>query len=224
MRLTELTIRSLEDKSSQVRKNCIALLTKLILTHPYGMHGGELSLSDWQDKFDALERELTALDLPSVEEAAALAEARELMRDNDDEGPDQETSEANGTEDDGGETPRPSDRSDGDASEDEDATPRKSDAATGTERKQKRRSRKSGIDIAAADQSQMLAQVDQETLMRLRLTKKYYSDAIGFVQQLERAVDVIADLLASTVKSEVLEAMEFFKVASQYKLEAADVS
>ncbi|KAM0787854.1 hypothetical protein ACM66B_003907 [Microbotryomycetes sp. NB124-2] len=211
MRLAELTIRSLEDKSSQVRKNCISLLTKLVLTHPFGMHGGELSLSDWQERLSRVEQGLKGLDLPSVEEAAALEEARELMRDSDDE---RDEANEDREKDDAGE--KTVDQTQDDS--DDEPTPQKISSSLST----KRKPRKSGIEMAAADQSVALNQVDQETLTRLRLTRTYYLDAITFINLLEKAVDVVVDLLASTVKSEVLEAVEFFKVASQYKVEAAE--
>ncbi|SCV74340.1 BQ2448_6772 [Microbotryum intermedium] len=220
-RLTELTIRSLEDKSSQVRKNCIALLTKLILTHPYGrMHGGELEMSEWRTRYEALEKELKVLDLPGVEEAAALAEARQLMADSDDEQEQEEGVEA-GDEPTGEDGEDATDDEDGESSDSEGSPkPRKKKQAKSTVRARPRNS--DGIDLAAADQSEILQRVDEDTLTRLRLTKCYYSDAITFIEQLDRAMDTVADLLASTVKSEVLEAMEFFKTASQYKVETAE--
>ena len=36
-------VDALEDKASGVRKNAVALLERLVLTHPYGMYGGFLS-------------------------------------------------------------------------------------------------------------------------------------------------------------------------------------
>ncbi|SGY44625.1 BQ5605_C001g00183 [Microbotryum silenes-dioicae] len=217
-RLTELTIRSLEDKSSQVRKNCIALLTKLILTHPYGrMHGGELEMSEWRARYEALEKELKVLDLPGVEEAAALAEARKLMADSDDE----QENENEEHQQAGEEGEEASGDDDGESSDsDGPPKPRKEKLAKEVVRARPRKS--DGIDPAAADQTEILQRVDEDTLTRLRLTKRYYSDAITFIEQLDRAMDTVADLLASTVKSEVLEAMEFFKTASQYKVETAE--
>ncbi|ORY92830.1 non-SMC mitotic condensation complex subunit 1-domain-containing protein [Leucosporidium creatinivorum] len=221
MKLTDLTIRSLEDKSSQVRKNCISLLTKLILTHPYGMHGGELCLSEWQARYKALEDELKVLDLPAVEEAEAMREARELMED-----PVEEEAEGEGEGEDEDKENEPTEEDEGEDSDGSDlaATPKKRhprNSTGGAKSRASRGPRPSALDLAGADQSQLLAQVDQDTLTRLRLTKKYYADAIAFIEQLTRGMDVVEDLLASTVKGEVLEAMEFFKVASQYKIEAA---
>ena len=43
----ELAARSLEDKSSNVRRNAIKLLGKLVSTHPFSvMHGGQLSYNE----------------------------------------------------------------------------------------------------------------------------------------------------------------------------------
>ncbi|MCJ1310030.1 Condensin complex subunit [Agyrium rufum] len=58
----ELCVRSLEDKSSNVRRNAIKLLGKLISTHPFSvMHGGQLSAKEWRDRLFAVESELDAL-------------------------------------------------------------------------------------------------------------------------------------------------------------------
>lgn len=213
-RLTDLTIRSLEDKSSSVRKNCLALLTKLILTHPYGrMHGGELSMTDWSERYEALGKELEKLDLPSVEEAEARAAAIELMREDEDE-PMEAIPE--GDED----AEEEDEEEEEESGDDDDPQPKKPKKSSPTKKKPRK---SDGIDLAAASQSDKLATVDGDTLNRLRLTKQYYADAIGFISQLDRAMSLIADLIASKVKSEVLEAMEFFKVAYEYKIEAADV-
>src|ERR1700712_4385618 len=62
----ELAARSLEDKSSNVRRNAIKLLGCLIKTHPFSiMHGGELSYQDWNSRLDAVDVELNALKPPA---------------------------------------------------------------------------------------------------------------------------------------------------------------
>ncbi|KAI5475738.1 hypothetical protein MNV49_000900 [Pseudohyphozyma bogoriensis] len=226
-KLTELTIRSLSDKSSQVRKNCISLVTKLILTHPYGrMHGGELGMEEWRVRYDELVKELAPLDLVSVEEAEALARARELMGDEDEEGEglekvaEEEEEDVKPVVEKEGEEKEEEEEEDGAGSEtDEESRPKLSKK----DREKKKARRSEGMDLASADRDKILASVDQDTLTRLRLTKKYYADAIVFIEQLDRASEVISDLVASTVKSEVLEAMEFFRVAHQYKLESAEI-
>lgn len=58
-KVANLAIRCLEDKASLVRKNAIKLLTKLISTHPYGiMHGGELSIKEWEKRLNKAEEDL----------------------------------------------------------------------------------------------------------------------------------------------------------------------
>ena len=42
--------------------------------------------------------------------------------------------------------------------------------------------------------------------------------------QIEGAKEILSDLLVSTSKAEVLESMEFFRVADVYQMECAEVS
>ena len=205
LELTTLAVRSLHDKAATVRKNCLALLTRLVLTHPYGrLHGGELALEEWQDRLNKLDEELKVLDLPDEAEI----EARRLMEDVAEE-----------TEEDAAQEEE-EEEADPDQSVDSTAEPPLKNKAP--PREKKRAPRRSMLDLAAADQSTALAQVDSDTLQRLRLTKAYYTDAITFIEALELAMDTVTELLASSVKSEVLEAIEFCKVAKEYKLEAAE--
>ena len=64
----ELATQSLEDKSSNVRRNAIKLLGKLVSTHPFGvLHGGQLSHKDWNARLQTCEEELNALN-PQAEQ------------------------------------------------------------------------------------------------------------------------------------------------------------
>ena len=61
----ELAARSLEDKSSNVRRNAIKLLGKLVQTHPFAaMHGGLLTASEWNERLKMVEAEIKALEPP----------------------------------------------------------------------------------------------------------------------------------------------------------------
>ncbi|CCE63741.1 hypothetical protein TPHA_0F02610 [Tetrapisispora phaffii CBS 4417] len=54
-----LAIRSLEDKSSLVRRNSVKLLSKLLLTHPFsGLDGNQLILTNWKKLLDEAHNEL----------------------------------------------------------------------------------------------------------------------------------------------------------------------
>lgn len=55
----------------------------------------------------------------------------------------------------------------------------------------------------------------------LLMQKKYYSDAVKFVEQLDRVIPILTQLLSSTIKTEVFEVMDFFVDAHLYKLKSA---
>ncbi|KAG8878535.1 Condensin complex subunit [Tulasnella sp. 332] len=61
--MTTHVIAALQDKSSSVRRYAIALLTRLILTHPFGLlHGGPLNLTEWQGRYDVVKKELDEME------------------------------------------------------------------------------------------------------------------------------------------------------------------
>lgn len=70
--------------------------------------------------------------------------------------------------------------------------------------------------------SSQLSQQDLETLERLKLTHRYYADALQFIKTLSSSMPVLEDLLFSTNKAEALESMDFFRIAAEYKLPRAE--
>nr|POE47968.1 condensin complex subunit 1 [Quercus suber] len=63
----ELATRSLEDKSSNVRRNAMKLLGRLMATHPFAvLHGGLLSYREWSDRLESCEAEINTLKPPSA--------------------------------------------------------------------------------------------------------------------------------------------------------------
>src|SRR3989440_4376029 len=71
----ELATQSLQDKSSNVRRNAIKLIGKLVATHPFSiMHGGQLSYKEWSDRLEVVQTQLDALqpppDTPGLAETA----------------------------------------------------------------------------------------------------------------------------------------------------------
>ncbi|CAO2654450.1 Nn.00g111830.m01.CDS01 [Neocucurbitaria sp. VM-36] len=64
-KVAELAARSLEDKSSNVRRNAIKLLAKLVSTHPFtAFDGGLLSTKDWTQRLDDCEAQINTLQPP----------------------------------------------------------------------------------------------------------------------------------------------------------------
>ncbi|KAL8943261.1 MAG: hypothetical protein Q9216_001172 [Gyalolechia sp. 2 TL-2023] len=178
----QLAAQSLEDKSSNVRRNAIRLLGKLVSTHPFSvMHGGLLSYTEWNQRLQAAQAELNALKPPS--DSPGLAEK--------DGNPDNTV----------------------DTALLDDATVIEGEAkeiAPLTEDQKAALIKKAAEDAATT-----------EMMSRLQLTRKYYSEAIRFIEVLHDATPVVCQLLSSKNKSEVIEAMDFFVIIDAYKIEAA---
>lgn len=178
----ELAARSLEDKSSNVRRNAIKLLGKLVSTHPFSvMHGGQLSHMEWVERLQAVEAQLDALKPPSG--SPGLGENHHQAEETVD----------SALLDDATTVESPS-----------------KDTAPMTQEKQ----------VAALQKAQEDA-ATSELMGKLQLTRKYYTEAIRFIEVLHAGTLVVCQLLSSKYKSEVIEAMDFFVVIDAYKMEAA---
>ncbi|KAF7874559.1 uncharacterized protein EAF02_008536 [Botrytis sinoallii] len=178
-RVAELAARSLEDKSSNVRRNAVKLLGTLIKTHPFSlMHGSQLNFKEWNSRLEAVDAELNALKPPA--EAAGLADTT--------------TAEAD---------PQLLD----DATVLESDSPKKAQAPMSDEDK-----------IAAIKKAQEEA-ATSEAINKLSLTRRYYVEALKFIEVLHGATTIICQLLGSKNKSEVIEAMDYFEVGDAYNIE-----
>ena len=97
-------------------------------------------------------------------------------------------------------------------------------ASSSTPKQNKNGGRKSELDMAAlTDEQAALAALESNQVLHLRLRKRYYTEALNFIRQVEEAAQLIFQLLGSTHKTEVLESMEFFRVAHEYQLDSAEV-
>ena len=180
--LAQLAARSLEDKSSNVRRNAIKLLGRLVSTHPFSaMHGGQLSLQEWEQRLQAVEAELNALKPPAG--SPGLADS------NEHEGQNVDTALL--------------------------------DDATVIEGEAKEAAPMTDEEKAAALRKVTEEAATSETMTRLQLTRKYYSEALRFIEVLQEAAAIVCQLLSSKNKSEVIEAMDFFVIMDAYKVEAA---
>ena len=176
-RAAELASRSLEDKSSHVRRNAIKLLGTLIKTHPFTvLHGAQLSRKDWQERLDKVDAELDALAPPggapgmdgnANTSSAALVDEPTMIESPQKKGPDDLTEE------------------------EKEAIVRKAqeDAAT------------------------------SEAIEKLTLTRRYYTDALRFIEVLQEATPTVCQLLGSRNKSEVIEAMDYLEIGNAYNIE-----
>ncbi len=176
----ELATRSLEDKSSNVRRNAIKLLGKLVSTHPFSvLHGGQLSFKDWNDRLEAVDKELNALKPP-----AELAEKE----------------------------------SPGDATVD---TSLLQEATQVENEEQPAPQPMTNEQKAAALEKAAAEAATSEMMNKLNLTRRYYLEALRFIEVLNEASPIVTQLLSSKNKSEVIEAMDFFVIIDAYKIETA---
>ena len=177
----ELALRSLKDKSSNVRRNAIKLFGKLVSTHPFSvMHGGQLYLKEWQERLQAVNAQIDGLKPPP--ESPGLAEKDPKADVVDSALLDDVT-----------------------MTETEEAKPRQP-----LEEEQAAALKKAQEDAATS-----------ELMGKLQLTKKYYGEAIRFIEAMHEGAPIVCQLLSSKNKSEVIEAMDFFVVIDAYKIEAA---
>ena len=100
LKITRHAVSMLEDKASTVRKSAVALLTKLVMTHPWGlMHGGPLNLEKWQGYYQEV-----AAKLEKLEDAVGKAVERgETGGETEREGRDDEEEDEEGGDEDAGE-------------------------------------------------------------------------------------------------------------------------
>lgn len=175
----ELACRSLEDKSSNVRRNAIKLLGCLIKTHPFTvMHGAQLARKEWQDRLDKVDQELDALKPPAgAPEMDSQARA--------------------------------------DVTVDEQLL----DEATQIESPQKKSTEMTDEEKVAAIQKAQEDAATSEAIEKLTLTKRYYTEALKFIDVLHEATGTICQLLGAKNKSEVIEAMDYFEVGDAYNIE-----
>lgn len=210
--ITELTIRSLEDKTSSARRYSIQLLCRLLETHPFGaLHGGTLNLEEWQERYDKIREELEKVDTIEMEKAKRDAG----IVDSGDEGDEKEDDADGQTQADSGD-----DEADEAAGEDDDEGS-SAESSKPIVKKARRKPRVSAADLAAVAAEQ--TSLDPALVTRLRLTKKYYADALRFINQIEGAIPTLCQLLVSTNKTEVLESMRFFRTAYEYNIQSADI-
>ncbi|KAK4946443.1 condensin complex non-SMC subunit Cnd1 [Elasticomyces elasticus] len=179
----ELAMQSLQDKSSNVRRNAIKLLRKLVASHPFSlMHGGQLSRKEWVERLEAVESQLEALQPPPDEAAVA------------------QTADGEGEVD---------------AELLEDAT----QAADSQETKDPREMTEEEK-IAAVKKAQEDA-ATSEALGKLELTRKYYLEALRFIDVIHEASEIAVQLLSSPNKTEVIDVMDFFVTIDAFKVETA---
>ncbi|ORY02109.1 hypothetical protein K493DRAFT_387433 [Basidiobolus meristosporus CBS 931.73] len=192
-RLVDLVIGRLSDKSSNVRKNAIKALTKLLETHPFYLDGGELQSDVFQEKLDSVTEMLRSI-IPDTMKS----------KPNEDECKDELSLS-------------------GYSESAENSTIRKRASASFSNTSQS--SEESEDNDVKEDRSNIQDIInpilDQSTaiqMVQLQLKQRYYTDALQFIDRIHQAIPILCQLLGSTSKAEIMEAIDFFVTAHRYKV------
>lgn len=197
--IVALSVRSLDDKSTLVRRNSIKLMSKLVLTHPFSaVHGTQLSYEFWKSKLDEAEAELEKYIPVAPEKNKRLNKISE-DEENDENGDDMEIDDGN---------------------EDND----KEDNASNADKNEEANESESSIDhdelnASMIEQEQNLP--DTNVLVKVKLTVQYYQDAVEFIEILQSGTNIVSRLLFSKNRNEVLESMDFLVLADAYDIQNA---
>lgn len=90
--------------------------------------------------------------------------------------------------------------------------------------KKKKGRKTDALDLSTLTNEQTaLAALESSQILHLKLRKRYYAEGLDFIRRVEGAMEILGQLLGSKNKPEVLEAMEFFRVAHEYQFTNAEV-
>lgn len=194
--IVALAVRSLDDKSTLVRRNSIKLMAKLVLTHPFSaVHGTQLSYDFWKSKLDEAEAELSKYIPVSPEKSKKL---------------DKVTEEDENNEDDAMEIDNDNENDDNSTRKDEDGEG-DSDNESSVDHDE--------LNASMMEQEQNLP--DTNVLVKIKLTVQYYQDAVDFIEIIHLGTDIVSRLLFSKNRNEVLESMDFLVLADAYDIQNA---
>ena len=93
------------------------------------------------------------------------------------------------------------------------------DDATQLESPRKQPAQMSEEEKVAAIRKAQEEAATSEAIEKLTLTKRYYSEALKFIDVLHKATETVCQLLGSKNKSEVIEAMDYFEIGDAYNIE-----
>ncbi|KAH6918222.1 condensin [Coprinopsis sp. MPI-PUGE-AT-0042] len=230
IKMATYAAEALKDKTATVRKAAISLLVKLIETHCWSeADGGLLSKPKFKELYDDATKELSemegklgkvveradddeeAQEVPSQRKKSKKAKKRqrgddEMEVDDEDENEDEDEDE---DDEEGGDT------------EPEDETMSVDGDGAGSQRPPLR-PRQSIIDVnALAEEQAAVASLQEQEYLQKKLARKYFREGMYFIELVEAAMDTIEKLLGSKSKPEVLEAIDFFRIAHVYQFAQA---
>ncbi|CAD6637571.1 XXYS1_4_G0041270.mRNA.1.CDS.1 [Saccharomyces cerevisiae] len=182
-KFTSLAVRSLQDRSSLVRRNSVKLLSKLLLKHPFkAIHGSQLRLSEWEEYLKGSESQLNST-LKKVESQETLNDTieRSLIEEEVEQDEGQCRAELEGSFNKSAELSR-----------------------------------------IENEVENINTATNTSVLMKLKLMIVYYKDAISFIKEIHKSIELISNLLFSKNRNEVLESMDFLVLADAFDIELSE--
>lgn len=209
-KMIQLSVRSLSDKSTLVRRNSVKLMSKIVLKHPFSaIHGDQLSSKVWKKRLEETEKELEKM-VPKNGEGKKIEinDLDDIQEEDEeagegDEDVEMEDSNDHEIEKDEGKEEQEDDDDDNDDKDDED------------EKDDEQVLESLNIDLSSLTPDQVNA------FYKLRLTMKYYQDAIAFIEEVEEGVQIVSQLLFSRNRNEVLESMDFLVLADAFNIQGS---
>lgn len=207
-----IAVRSLEDRTTLVRRNAIKLMYKLLLSHPFSAtHGSQLVESAWQKRLDEVNAELDKI-LPKANELNNAAKAIE-------DGEKEENKNGNGNENESESSDKDDDDNDEETTEGENGGNAEKDLDGEKENSE------DDMDVDSDHESTPefpeMSLPDRAIYIKAKLMQQYYHDALLFIHAAQKGADVASMLLFSKNRNEVLESMDYLVLADAHGIKNA---
>ncbi|KAI5960913.1 cnd1 [Candida theae] len=193
-KMMQLAVRSLDDRSTLVRRNAIKLIGKLVINHQFqGVHGTQLSLVFWKKGLEEAERELLRY--------VPITSSKKSVDDDD---------KASSVDEEVGEL----------ASDNENGSVAVESVNQEVERSESH-SDEEDSDVPENNIDINSDLPDRTVLARIKLKFDFYKDAVDFIKMIHSSVDVVSRLLFSRNRNEAIDAMDFLVLVDAYGIENA---
>ncbi|KAI5950547.1 cnd1 [Candida margitis] len=204
-KIMQLAVRSLDDRSTLVRRNVIKLIGKLIINHQFqGVHGTQLNLKFWIEKLDEAEKELFQY-LPTV--------AEELSVGSDGISSSEHEKDADSISEDGKDVDICATKSNETNSTTANAT------SKGLDNKEETNAGENHVSELGDEYPIEQNLPDKTILARIKLKFDFYKDAVDFIEMVHSSVDIVSRLLFSRNRNEAIDAMDFLVLVDAYGIE-----
>lgn len=207
-----IAVRSIEDRTTLVRRNAIKLMYKLLLSHPFSStHGSQLVESVWQKRLDEVNAELDKIlpkanELNNVAKAIEDGEKAENMTEDSDDGLDDASALS---------------KKGGDENEVQNEIDEKDEKNSDGEKENDDDDMDVDSDDEIVPEFPEMSLPDRAIYIKAKLMQQYYHDALLFIHAAQRGADVASMLLFSKNRNEVLESMDYLVLADAYGIKNA---